>query len=76
MRHPRLVEPAQQIAGDDLYVRQVTRDQRGSSQFRGGDVEMGPEWPYDFATHHRDDPGSGIRSRSTSNILLKPGDSL
>ena len=50
VRHPRLVEPAMQILGDDkLYVQQVKVN--GKEAF-GGDVW---QWHYDFATHHRED---------------------
>ena len=48
-RHPRLVEPAMQILGDDLYVQQVKVN--GKEAF-SGDVW---QWHYDFATHHSED---------------------
>jgi len=50
VRHPRLVEPAMQILGDDrLYVMQVKVNVKAAF---GGDVW---QWHYDFATHHRED---------------------
>ena len=49
VRHPRLVEPAMQILGDDLYVQQVKVN---AKEAFSGDVW---QWHYDFATHHRED---------------------
>ena len=50
VRHPRLVEPAMQILGDDqLYVMQVKVNVKAAF---GGDLW---QWHYDFATHHRED---------------------
>src|SRR5262249_53711079 len=50
VRHPRFVEPAQQILGDDrLYVMQAKVNVKAAF---GGDVW---QWHYDFATHHRED---------------------
>lgn len=49
VRHPRLVEPAQQIAGSDLYVQQVKINVK--SAFDG---ELW-QWHQDFSTHHEDD---------------------
>jgi len=50
VRHPRLVEPAMQILGDDrLYVMQVKVNVKAAF---GGEVW---QWHYDFATHHRED---------------------
>jgi L-proline 4-hydroxylase len=50
VRHPRLVEPAMQILGDDrLYVQQVKVNAKPA--FRG---EVW-QWHYDFATHHHED---------------------
>jgi ectoine hydroxylase len=47
VRHPRLVEPAMQILGDDqLYVMQVKVNVKAAF---GGEVW---QWHYDFATHH------------------------
>ena len=49
-RHPRLVEPARQLLGDDdLYVQQVKVN---AKEAFSGDVW---QWHYDFATHHRED---------------------
>jgi ectoine hydroxylase len=49
VRHPRFVEPAQQIAGPDLYVMQ--------SKINVKEAITGEMWQWhqDFATHHRDD---------------------
>src|SRR5262245_8151766 len=48
--HPRFVEPAQQILGDDaLYVMQAKVNVKAAF---GGDVW---QWHYDFATHHHED---------------------
>ncbi len=50
VRHPRLVEPARQILGDEqLYLQQVKVNVKAAF---GGDVW---QWHYDFATHHRED---------------------
>lgn len=47
--HPRLVEPARQILGDDLYIQQVKVNVKAA--FEGESWQ----WHYDFATHHADD---------------------
>ena len=49
VRHPRLVEPARQILGEDLYIQQVKVN---AKEAFSGDVW---QWHYDFATHHRED---------------------
>jgi ectoine hydroxylase len=50
VRHPRFVEPARQILGDErLYVMQAKVNVKAAF---GGDVW---QWHYDFATHHRED---------------------
>ncbi len=49
VRHPRLVEPAQQIAGDQLYVQQVKVNAKAAFS---GEVW---QWHQDFATHHNED---------------------
>jgi ectoine hydroxylase len=50
VRHPRLVEPAMQILGDDkLYVQQAKVNVKEAF---GGDIW---QWHYDFATHHAED---------------------
>ncbi|MGQ0674762.1 MAG: phytanoyl-CoA dioxygenase family protein [Rhodospirillales bacterium] len=50
VRHPRLVEPAMQILGDDrLYVQQVKVNAKAA--FTGEQWQ----WHYDFATHHNED---------------------
>lgn len=49
VRHPRFVEPAQQIAGPDLYVMQAKINVKEAIT-----GEMW-QWHQDFATHHRDD---------------------
>ncbi len=49
VRHPRLVKPAQQLRGDDLYIQQVKINVK--SAFDG----EAWQWHYDFATHHADD---------------------
>lgn len=49
VRHPRLLCPAMQIAGDELYVQQVKVNVKGAF---GGEVW---QWHYDFATHHGED---------------------
>ena len=48
-RHPRLVEPARQLLGDDLYIQQVKVN---AKEAFSGDVW---QWHYDFATHHSED---------------------
>ena len=49
VRHPRLVEPAMQLLGGELYVQQVKVN---AKEAFSGDVW---QWHYDFATHHRED---------------------
>ncbi len=50
VRDPRLVEPAQQILGDDrLYIQQVKVNAKEA--FTGEQWQ----WHYDFATHHHED---------------------
>jgi ectoine hydroxylase len=48
-RHPRFVEPAQQIAGPQLYIQQVKINVKES--FTG----EAWQWHQDFSTHHHDD---------------------
>ena len=48
-RHPRLVEPARQILGPELYIQQTKVNVK--SAFDG----EAWQWHYDFATHHADD---------------------
>jgi len=59
VRHPRLVEPAQQLRGHDLYIQQVKINVKAA--FQG---EMW-RWHYDFATHHEDD---GVPAPSALNL--------
>ena len=49
VRHPRLLMPAMQIAGDRLYVQQVKVNAKAPFS---GEVW---QWHYDFATHHGED---------------------
>ena len=49
VRHPRLVEPAMQLRGPELYVQQVKINVKAA--FDGDQWQ----WHYDFATHHHDD---------------------
>ena len=49
VRHPRLVEPARQLAGGRLYVQQVKVNAKAAFT---GEVW---QWHYDFATHHNED---------------------
>ncbi len=49
VRHPRLLEPAMQLAGGQLYVQQVKVNIKAA--FDGEPWQ----WHYDFATHHRED---------------------
>lgn len=49
VRHPRLVEAAQQIMGEPVYAQQVKINLK--SGFDGG----GFDWHTDFATHHHRD---------------------
>ena len=49
VRHPRLVEPAQQLAGEDLYPQQVKINVKAA--FEGEQWQ----WHQDFSTHHQDD---------------------
>ena len=52
VRHPRLVGPATQLRGDQLYVQQVKVN---AKEAFSGDVW---QWHYDFATHHSEDGAS------------------
>lgn len=49
VRHPRLVEPAQQILGEPLYIQQVKVNVKAAFE---GEVW---QWHYDFATHREED---------------------
>jgi len=49
VRHPRLLRPAMQLAGDRLYVQQVKVNVKAA--FEGEPWQ----WHYDFATHHSED---------------------
>ena len=49
VRHPRLVEPARQLLGDDLYIQQVKVNAKAAFS---GDVW---QWHHDFATHGGED---------------------
>ena len=50
VRHPRLVVPATQLLGEDLYIQQVKVKRQG-----GRSPAMSGKWHYDFATHRRED---------------------
>lgn len=49
VRHPRLLDPAMQIAGERLYIQQVKVNVKAAF---GGETW---QWHQDFATHHRED---------------------
>ena len=49
VRHPRLLEPAMQVLGDELYIQQVKVNAKLAFS---GEVW---QWHYDFATHHNED---------------------
>ena len=49
VRHPRLVNPAQQICAEPLYIQQVKVNVKAAFT---GEVW---QWHYDFATHHNED---------------------
>ncbi len=49
VRHPRLVEPALQILGAELYIQQVKVNVKAAFT---GEVW---QWHYDFATHRGED---------------------
>ncbi len=49
VRHPRLLEPAMQILGEEMYVQQVKVNAKDAFS---GEVW---QWHYDFATHHGED---------------------
>ncbi len=49
VRHPRLIEPAFQLLGDQLYVQQVKVNTKAAFE---GEIW---QWHYDFATHHAED---------------------
>ncbi|HUS55221.1 MAG TPA: phytanoyl-CoA dioxygenase family protein, partial [Thermohalobaculum sp.] len=48
-RHPRLVEPALQVLGEDAYIQQVKVNVKAAFS---GEIW---QWHYDFATHHEED---------------------
>ena len=47
--HPRLVEPACQVLGTDVYIQQVKVNVKAAFEGEAW------QWHYDFATHHADD---------------------
>ena len=49
VRHPRLLEPAEQILGEPFYAQQVKVNAKAPFS---GEVW---QWHYDFATHHHED---------------------
>jgi ectoine hydroxylase len=49
VRHPRLIEPALQILGRDLYVQQVKVNIKEAFEGEAW------QWHYDFATHSHED---------------------
>ncbi len=49
VRHPRLVEPALQVLGEDAYIQQVKVNVKAAFS---GEIW---QWHYDFATHHQED---------------------
>lgn len=49
VRHPRLIEPAQQLRGEDLYVQQAKINVKAA--FDGEQWQ----WHQDFSTHHNED---------------------
>jgi len=49
VRHPRLIGPASQLLGDQLYIQQVKINTKAAFE---GEVW---QWHYDFATHHAED---------------------
>jgi ectoine hydroxylase len=49
VHHPRLVEPAQQLRGEELYVQQVKINVKAAYE---GELW---QWHQDFATHHKQD---------------------
>ncbi len=49
VRHPRLIEPAQQILGEPMYVQQVKVNVKAAFS---GEIW---QWHTDFATHHEED---------------------
>jgi ectoine hydroxylase len=49
VRDPRLVEPAQQLSGEPVYIQQVKVNVKSAFS---GEVW---QWHYDFATHHSED---------------------
>ena len=49
VRHPRLLEPAFQLLGEDVYAQQVKVNVKAAFEGEAW------QWHYDFATHHRED---------------------
>lgn len=49
VRHPRLLEPAMQVLGEEVYIQQVKVNAKLAFS---GEVW---QWHYDFATHHNED---------------------
>ena len=62
-RHPRLVEPARQIAATELYIQQVKVNVKGAF---GGELF---QWHYDFATHHHEDGSPAPRALNVHVFL-------
>jgi len=61
VRHPRLIEPAQQIHPEPLYVQQVKVNVKSAFS---GEVW---QWHYDFATHREED---GVEKPLALNIHI------
>ena len=61
VRHPRLIKPAKQIAGEDVYIQQVKVNVKSAFS---GDLW---QWHYDFATHHSDD---GVKEPLALNLHI------
>lgn len=49
VRHPRIIEPAQQLRGEDLYIQQAKINVKAA--FEGEQWQ----WHQDFSTHHHED---------------------
>ena len=49
VRHPRLLEPARQLLGEDFYAQQVKVNVKAAFEGEAW------QWHYDFATHHNED---------------------
>lgn len=61
VRHPHIIEPAEQILGEDMYVQQVKVNVKAAFS---GEIW---QWHTDFATHHGED---GVKQPLALNLHI------